>query len=111
MWLNGSSGTGDKILKNYSHFSCSYTSKDHIKGKTLYHFEWKFDSQRGHMCIEVRNSDGKMSNSSLIDTDNKSSHPFGRPLGLYNDGSLQTVFEKALNSIHVHVNGVYAEGI
>ena len=109
MWLNGSSGTGDKIIKYHSHFSCSYSSKDHMNGKTFYHFNWRFDSQHGSMGIEVRDNDGKMSNGSLIDTDDKSPHPFGRPLGLYNDRSLQSVFENALNSIGVQVNGVYAE--
>lgn len=106
-YLNGSAQTGAKISKNRELFSYLFQNKESNENSPiLYHFTWNFDGQFGHIGIAVK--DDKISNSSLIDTDSKSPHQFGRPLGLYNDSSLLPVFEEMLASINVNTNGVYA---
>lgn len=110
-YLSGSAGTGDKILKNSVHWTCTFDRQELVGDGILYRFHWAFDKQYGHMSVIVRNKDGRMSNGSTIDTENGSAHKFDRPLGLYNDGSMRTVFEDALQSIGVVNDGVYAEGI
>lgn len=106
-YLTDSAQTGAKISKNIKLFSYSLTETiPGDNGYVIYRFAWDFDGQAGHISIGVK--DGKISNSSLIDTDPGSSHPFGRPLGLYNDGSLAQVFRQMLASINVYTNGVYS---
>ena len=108
-YLNGSAQTGSKIIKNWSLFSFSLISQDNEESKSIYRLMWNFDGQTGTINICVRTSDNKMSSSSLIDTDNKSSHRFSRPLGLYNDSSLEPVFSQMLSSIKVAANGIYSD--
>ena len=103
-YLNGSAGTGDKIAKNLSLFTYNLTESS----ADFYRFRWSFGGQFGQIAITVK--DGKMSNSSLIDTDDSSPHKFDRPLGIYNDTTLVPVFTSMLNSVGVHVTGIYAEG-
>ncbi len=102
------SGTGSKIVKKSKEFWLCYVDKEQFVDSVLFKFDWKCgSSQNGHISINVRNLDFKISNSSLIDTDSCSAHRFGRALGLYNDNSLLKIFEDALDSIHVKHNGVY----
>lgn len=102
-YLTGSAKTGEKITENIKLFKYTLIESD----IDFYRFNWSFGSQFGQIAISIK--DGKMSNSSLIDTDNSSPHKFSRPLGVYNDSSLIPVFISMLNSINVHVVGVYSE--
>lgn len=107
-YLNGSAKTGTKILSNNTSFTYFYDKKEPNKdGSTLYRFTWKFNEQYGYTSIIVE--DNKISNSSLIDTDSQSPHPFDRPLGLYNDPSLKSIFTDMMNSIDIDITGVYSE--
>ncbi len=103
MWLSGSYKTGEKILKNMTHFSFEF-EENH---GDLYKFKWSFDSQYGYINISFR--EGKISNSSLIDTCDGSKHPFQRPLGLYNDDTLYGLFLRLMSSININVIGVYTQ--
>lgn len=109
MFLSGSAGTGRKISTNNEYFCYDYKEKETVNGMILYRFTWSFDKQHGHMSITIRISDNKLSNSSLIDTDIDSPYKFDRPLGLYNDETLLTVFFAVLRSINITPAGVYAE--
>ena len=109
MWLNGNAKTGEKISKNFSHFRFHYDKNEDLGDKLIYKFSWNFDGQHGYISIMVRKEDNKISNSSMIGTDNCSSHPFDRALGLYNDESLGTIFTGLLQGIGVKVNGFYSE--
>lgn len=105
MWLSGNPKTGEKIMKNFSRFSFKYVGNDESSNEVLYRFTWNFDGrQHGYISVAVRKEDNKISNSSLIDTDINSNHPFGRPLGFYNDSSLESVFVELLKEIKVTVN-------
>lgn len=104
-YLNGSAGTGDKIMKNLDLFAFDLADSS----PDFYRFHWSFDGQFGQIAIAVK--EGKMSNSSLIDTDISSPHKFDRPLGIYNDPTLVPVFTSMLNSKNIHVAGIYSEGI
>lgn len=107
-YLNDSAETGTKISKNIHLFSYSFKEKEPFSdGSSLYRFTWNYDGQTGYVNIVVK--DGKISNSSLINTAPNSSHRFGRPLGLYNDRSLEPIFQQMLTSINVDTNGVYTE--
>lgn len=106
-YLNGSAKTGKKILDNWNLFSFTEAKLEVNTTPVLYKFDWNFDGQKGYISISVK--DNKISNSSLIDTNSNTTHPFGRPLGLYNDHSLEQVFTQMLASINVTVSGVYAE--
>lgn len=102
-WLTGSSKTGEKIIRNHKIFQSNFIKSD----GDLYTFEWQFDEQHGYASIRIKN--GKISSSSLLDTDSNSSHKFSRPLGLYNDSTLLDVFEGMMHSIGIFVTGVYSE--
>lgn len=107
MYLSGSAGTGEKILKNSGYWGCSFCSQEIVREEILYKFNWFFDEQYGYMYIIVRKKDGKMSNESMINTESSSPHKFKGSLVLYNDGSMLPVFEDALQSIGIKNNGVY----
>lgn len=107
-YLNGRSKTGTKISNNMGSFAYSCERNEPIKdGSVLYHFTWTFNEQHGYINIIVKNN--QISNSSLIDTDSQSPHPFNRPLGLYNDSSLELVFTEMMNSININVTGIYVD--
>lgn len=90
-FLNGSSGTGKKILQNRDYFSYQTENEEQqADGSIIYYFTWAFNSQHGHIAIQIK--ENKMANSSLIRCDANSPHPFGRPLGLYNDELLKRLF-------------------
>ena len=106
--LSGSSGTGEDILHNIESFC--YTLNQNLpqeNGSIWYYFNWSFYEQSGTANIGVKNH--KISDSSLIDTDEKSIHRFGRALGLYNDESLEKIFCEMLKSIKVYTDGIYSE--
>lgn len=107
-YLNGSAETGTKISSNMSSFIYSCEKNEPNKdGSILYRFTWRYNKQHGYASITVK--DNELSNSSLIDTDSQSPHPFDRPLGLYNDPSLKSVFTDMMNSINIDITGVYAD--
>lgn len=109
MTLTGSAQTGSKIREKWNLFSFSLVDQVNKENETLYRFEWNLGGQIGTISIYVRTSDNKMSTSSLIDTNRNSQNCFARPLGLYNDPSLESVFNKMLSSIDVKTNGVYSD--
>ena len=107
-YLNGSAQTGAKIMKNISLFTYELAHREDSHGAVFYRFNWRFDGQQfGHIGIEVKNQ--KISNSSLIDTDSQSPYRFSRPLGLYNDSSLEQVFSTMMSSIGIQTTGVYSD--
>ena len=106
-YLNGSSKTGKKIIDNIKLFSYIKTEYENSDDSELYKFEWNFDGQEGYINIIVK--EGRISNSSLMNTNNNTSRSFSRPLGLYNDSSLETIFTNMLESVGVIVSGVYVD--
>lgn len=107
-YLNGSSKTGTKISKNSSLFTYFPKGTEQLSNDSvLYKFEWNFDGQFGYANIAVKGN--KISNSSLINTDAKSTHQFDRPLGLYNDPSLESIFRDMMASINIKIDGIYAD--
>lgn len=107
-YLNGSSGTGTKISKNLGLFTYLSAGSEQLSDDSvLYKFDWNFDGQFGYASIAVK--ENKISNSSLINTVAKSTHQFDRPLGLYNDPSLESIFRDMMASINIKIDGIYAE--
>ena len=104
-WLSGSAGTGKKIMQNLKDFKVSIN--EHQKENGIVRFVWTFNEQTGY--ISVRYREGKISNSSMIGTDDNSMHAFNRPLGLYNDDSLYSVFTMLMNDIGINITGGYNE--
>ena len=105
-YLTGSSGTGEKIISNWSDFIVTDMRLETEGDTCIYFFDWSFGRQNGSITIRVK--DQKTANSSLICTNQGSPYPFDRPLGLYNDASLEYVFSKILCSKDIIVSGVYA---
>jgi len=106
--LNGSSGTGDKILRLYSLFTYDLKEKEIVReNEHFYRFSWAFDGQFGFINITYNPVCSKISESSVINTEKTSGYKFSRPLGLYNDQSLFSVFKKMLESNNVQVLGAY----
>ncbi|MGE5678980.1 MAG: hypothetical protein ACM3ZR_13070 [Pseudomonadota bacterium] len=108
-WLTGATETGEKILQNINLFRYSFENKEKstARKESIYKFNWSYGDQNGY--INIMHKNGKISNSSLIDTNTKSKHKFDRPLGLYNDSSLFRVFQMMLNSIDIEVEGIYSD--
>ena len=106
-YLSGSSKTGKKIIDNLELFFYNLTNQENKGDSVIYQFDWDFDGQNGYIFIEVK--DGKISNSSLINTSKNTCHCFDRPLGLYNDPSLEIVFTIMLADVGIEVSGVYTE--
>lgn len=96
-YLNGSAGTGEYIMKNMDFFSYDFKKSDSISNGTMYSFDWIFNTQSGYISIVV-SPEGTIDPSSLIHC-TKNQNYFQRPLGLYNDNSLFSIFEKMLKSI------------
>lgn len=105
-WLNGSAGTGDKIMNNFEDFKYELNKKE--GSKDFFSFNWQFNEQIGY--VSIRYKDNKISNGSIIGTEESSKHKFDRPLGLYNDDTLFKVFKEMMNSIERKVDGIYSEG-
>lgn len=107
-YLSGSYETGKKILDNLSDFICYLDrAESYENGKTIYYFKWAFCNQKGTISILVKEQ--KISDSSLIQTDADSPHPFGRPLGLYNDSTLRDVFLRLMEKEKIIITGFYSE--
>lgn len=100
-YLNGSAGTGDKINRNYAIFKYEFIGKESAgENKTFYRFEWSFDNyQHGYINIIVQNNSYCIDEGSTMGTDDDSPKKFDRPLGLYNDKTLESVYRKMLSSV------------
>lgn len=99
--LNGSSGTGKKIIQNMSDFSYRYRNVETVSGKDFYTFTWTFGNQTGTAVISLT-ANGFIDQSSTLNCDTNC-HDFQRPLGAYNDNTLYGVFGMMLdpqNIIH-----------
>ena len=107
MYLTDSAQAGAKIMKNIDKFNFNFLNAEQLSDSTLYRFKWRFDKQHGFISILVK--DGKMSNGSLISTDDNSPHPFGRPLGLYNDPSLANLFMLMMRDRGISITDIYTE--
>ncbi|WP_415337605.1 hypothetical protein [Clostridium perfringens] len=90
--LNGSAGTGDKIMNNLNLFNYHLDKIKNIDNKTYYTFLVSFGSQKGHFCIVV-DENNNIDESSTLDLN------FPKSLGLYNDRSLEAVAKLLLKSI------------
>lgn len=102
MYLNGSCGTGKKILKNFESFSFNLLMEEQSKDNSVkYHFSWQFDSQFGELTIIVKNQ--KISTLSTIWRDSSLVDSFKRPLSMYNDPSLEPVFSKMLIKYGINI--------
>lgn len=99
--LSGSANTGKKIMQNLTLFKYTYNGSEPLsEGKTLYKFDWSFDSyQSGNISIELR-PDGTIDESSQINC-RKNPREFSRPLGAYNDHSLYDVFRMMLDAQNI----------
>jgi hypothetical protein len=108
-WLTGSTETGERILQNINLFRYDFEGKEKstARSESIYKFNWSYGDQNGYANIKQKN--GKISNSSLIDTNKKSKHKFEKSLGLYNDSSLFRVFQMMMNSIDIEVEGIYSD--
>lgn len=84
--LNGSAGTGKKIIKNWNLFSFVFGNRN----GDSYTFDVNFDGQIGMMTIVVEN--GNVINGTLDCN-------FKKTLGIYNDPTLQQVAERMMLNI------------
>lgn len=110
--LNGSFGTGEKILQHLDGFKYKLIKHQHPDEscKTdIYTFSWNFYKQCGKINISVK--DNKITVSSLINTYSISNPTFLRALGLYNDRTLEEVFKLMLQSINVKTIGLYNDSM
>lgn len=89
--LNGSAKTGKKIMSNIQLFSYSYQYTNKSEKFVTHHFTWNFDGQIGTAFICIDDQNNIINSSSLIG--------FPRPLGLYGDDSLLTIFQRMVKSI------------
>ena len=97
--LNGSSGTGKKIIQNMSDFSYHYKDVEKVSGKDFYTFTWTFGNQSGTAVINLTDN-GFIDQSSTLNCDTNC-HDFQRPLGAYNDDTLYNVFGMMLDSQNI----------
>lgn len=92
--LNGSSGTGKKILQNLEIFRYELKDESINENRCVeYNFNVTFGNNEGIFKIKV-NHNGIIDQYSTLDMDN-----FHRPLGVYNDPSLAKVAEHMINNI------------
>ena len=94
--LNGSAGTGEKIMNNPDTFSYSYIRPNNSTSTTNYRFEWSFGSQNGTAVISLT-KDNRIDPSSTLNC-NQNRYGFLRPLGVYNDPTLYDVFAMMLDN-------------
>ncbi len=97
--LNGSSGTGKKIIQNMIDFSYRYRDVETVSDKDFYTFTWTFGNQTGTAVISLT-ANGFIDQSSTLNCDTNC-HDFQRPLGAYNDNTLYGVFEMMLDSQNI----------
>lgn len=93
--LNGSAGTGKKIMKNRELFDYSFIKSDSSAETPKYYFNWSFEHQQGTAVITLTEK-GLIDQSSTLNCD-EYTREFARPLGAYNDPSLYDVFAMMLN--------------
>ncbi len=106
-WLSDSYNTGATIMNNIASFKYDYKQMEKCGEVFIYKFTWDYHGQTGYISINYM--DTKISNSSLIGTDEYTDNKFGRPLGLYNDGTLYDLFALMMQSINLTVSGIYSE--
>lgn len=97
--LNGSAGTGKKILQNLNQFHFNYQSCEIENNKKFYTFTWSFGDQAGFAVIQLTDL-GYIDQSSTLSC-NKNCYSFLRPLGVYNDKTLYKVFEMMLQKYNL----------
>ncbi len=97
--LNGSYGTGKKIIQNMNDFTYHYRDSEKLSGKDYYTFAWTFGNQTGTAVITLTNN-GFIDQSSTLNC-KTNCHDFQRPLGAYNDKTLYDVFEMMLDSQNI----------
>ncbi|MBE6099314.1 MAG: hypothetical protein E7197_04600 [Anaerovibrio sp.] len=100
-YLNGSAGTGEKIIKHFTFFKYDFVGKESDReNKTIYRFKWHFyDYQHGYINIIVQNNSYCIDEGSTMGTDDDSPKKFDRPLGLYNDKTLESVYRKMMSCV------------
>ena len=100
-YLSGGAGTGKKIIENQKIFEYEFKKKETLSdNKIMYCFTWIYDDyQFGFINIVVGNGTNNIDESSVMSTENRSPRPFNRPLGLYNDNSLYTVYKEMLQKV------------
>lgn len=96
--LNGSAGTGKKIMENRDIFNYSYKETYATSETTNYKFDWSFEDQFGTAVIKL-NPDGKINQFSFLNCEKCNDFP--RPLGAYNDSSLYEVFQMMLDNQNI----------
>ena len=64
--LNGSAGTGEKIMNIPDTFNYSYIGPDNSTGTTNYSFKWSFGSQSGTAVISLAKDNRIDPSSSLL---------------------------------------------
>lgn len=79
--LNGSSGTGDKIMDNWSLFK--YRFNDERSEGNFYSYEVSFGKQLGYLNFEINNND--------IENVNLYLEGFSKTLSQNNDSALKRV--------------------
>jgi hypothetical protein len=97
--LNGSAGTGKKIMQNKELFKYTYNGSEQLtdnSGSILHKFEWTFGNQSGFASI-ILLPGGIIDQFSLLRCTRNQSEFVGS-LGAYNDESLYEVFEIMLRS-------------
>ena len=94
--LNGSAGTGKKIMQNLNQFSFNYQSSENLAEKVFYTFDWSFGNQSGNAVIQLTDSRYIDQSSTL------NYYDFSRPLGAYNDDTLYDVFKMMLRSQNIN---------
>ena len=106
-YLVDSINTGNMIMNNLSLFSYDFRGLETLGESILYQFDWKYDDQKGYANIIFKENINKISDSSVLSTNTDSLHPFGRPLGLYNDGTLEAIFSIMMKNQGSAINGIY----
>lgn len=100
-YLSGGAGTGTKIIENHNIFRYEFKGIEKLKdNKIMYHFNWGYDNyQHGFINIVVNEGTNSIDESSVMSTDKGSPRSFNRPLGLYNDKSLYTVYKGMIQKV------------
>lgn len=92
--LTGSSGTGDKIIKNLNLFKYMFKGTGQNEEKNTYYFGVTFDKQVGNFTIVINEKGFIDNNRSLLNMNS-----FPTTLGLYKDPSLNKVAQMLMRSL------------
>lgn len=94
--LSGSAGTGREIMQNLNIFDYSYESQK-SKEADAHVFSWSFGNQAGTATIILKD-DGVIDSTSMLQCNRHDGEDgFCRPLGVYNDDTLNPVFTMMLD--------------